>query len=156
MAAADRLDLYSALSKTYESLYVSYSYGDGNGELSPSPLVERLKSICPTCREKTDIESSDALPDCAAAALTLVAGDLRRFRDEKVCPGRLPALVEWLTARRTRELTHRMLGESAARFHAGYDWREAAKKLYGTRVPMSASRWKLQQCPFQHFCSLRS
>lgn len=153
MTAADRLDLYTALSKTYEYLYVSYAYGDGGGELAPSPLVERLRSICPTCREKTDIESSDALPDCAAAALTLVAGDLRRYRDEKKCPERLPALVEWLTSRdETRELTHRMLEESAARFKPATIGHEAAKKLYGTRVPMSASRLEsFNNCPFQHF-----
>lgn len=153
MTASDRLDLYTAFSKTDEYLYVSYAYGDGSGELSPSPFVERLRKICPTCLVKTDIESTDALPDCIAEALTLVAGDLRRFRDEKVCPERLPALVEWLLSRDdTRELTRRMLAESTARFKPLTIGREAAKKLYGTRVTMSASRLEsFNSCPFQHF-----
>lgn len=153
MTAADRLDLYSALSKAGESLYVSYAYGDGTGELAPSPLVERLQAICPTCRVKTDIARSDALPDCAAEALTLFAADLRRFRDEGKCTERLPALNEWLSGRaETRALAGRMLEESAARFGTRAIGRDAAEQLYGASVPMSASRLEsFNNCPFQHF-----
>ena len=153
LTAVDRLDLYTALSKAGESLYVSYAYGDANGELAPSPLVERLRAICPMCRFKTDIERSDALPDCAAEALTLAAADLRRFRDENKCTERLPALIEWLTNREdTRPLAERMLLESAARFGPGTIGRETAAKLYGASVAMSASRLEsFNSCPFQHF-----
>ena len=153
MSAADRLDLYTALSKTDEYLYVSYAYGDGSAELSPSPLVERLETLCPKCQKRSDIESSDALPDCAAEALTMTARDLRRFRDESFCTERLPALVEWLTRRdSTRALTQRMIEESAARFLPLAIPRETARTLYGTSVPMSASRLEsFNSCPFQHF-----
>lgn len=153
LSAADRLDLYSALTKTSEYLYLSYAYGDAGGELAPSPLVERLKAICPTCRIKTDIERSDALPDCAAEALTLAAADLRRLRDEGKCTNRLPALIEWLTGREeTRPLTERILLESAARFEPATIGRDSAIRLYGACVPMSASRLEsFNNCPFQHF-----
>jgi len=153
MSAADRLDLYTALSKTSEYLYVSYAYGDGTGELSPSPLVERLRNICPSCRVKTDIERSDELPDCPAQALTLAAADLRRLRDEGKSTGRLPALVEWLTSRaQTRPLTERLLRESEARFGPLAIGHETAAKLYGATVSMSASRLEsFNNCPFQHF-----
>lgn len=153
LSAADRLDLYTALSKTSEYLYISYAYGDGTSELAPSPLVERLRAICPTCRVKTDIERSDALPDCPAEALTLAAADLRRLRDEGKSTERLPALMEWLTSRdETRALAERMLRESAARFGTLAIGRDTAAKLYGTSVPMSASRLEsFNNCPFQHF-----
>ena len=153
MSAVDRLDLYTALSKTSEYLYVSYAYGDGTGELAPSPLVERLRSICPSCRVKTDIERSDELPDCPAQALTLAAADLRRLRDEGKSTERLPALIEWLTSRaQTRPLTERLLRESEARFGPLAIGRETAAKLYGASVPMSASRLEsFNSCPFQHF-----
>jgi ATP-dependent helicase/nuclease subunit B len=38
LSAYDRLDLYTALSKTTQSLYVSFSYSDGSAELAPAPL----------------------------------------------------------------------------------------------------------------------
>ena len=153
LTALDRLDLYTALSKTDEYLYVSFAYGDGGSELSPSPLVERLVTICPDCTKKSDIESGDALPDCAAEALTLTASDLRRFRDEGACPARLPALIEWLTRQDgTRKLTQRMIEESAANFLPLTIPRETAAALYGKTVPMSASRLEsFNSCPFQHF-----
>ncbi len=153
LTAADRLDLYTALSKTNEFLYISYAYGDSGGELASSPLVERIKALCPSCRVKTDIERSDALPDCAAEALTLTAADLRRFRDEGKCTNRLPALMEWLTSReQTRALAQRMLAESTARFRPLSIGEESARQLYGASVPMSASRLEsFNNCPFQHF-----
>lgn len=153
LTAADRLDLYTALSKTDEYLYVSFAYGDGGGELAPSPLVERLATLYPNCTQKSDIERGDALPDCAAEALTLTASDLRRFRDEGACPARLPALIEWLTRQDgTRKLTQRMIEESAANFLPLSIPRETAAALYGKSVPMSASRLEsFNNCPFQHF-----
>ena len=153
ITAVDRLDLYTALSKADEYLYVSYAYSDGGGELSPSPLVERLKTLCPTCSVKSDIESTDALPDCVPEALTLTAGDLRRFHEEGVCPARLPALIEWLTNRdSTRQLTQRMITESAAVYLPLTISQETAALLYGKSIPMSASRLEsFNNCPFQHF-----
>ena len=153
MSAADRLDLYTALSKTDENLYVSFAYGDGAGELAPSPLVERLQKLCPNCTQKSDIESSDAMPDCAAEALTMTARDLRRFRDDGKSTERLPALIEWLTRRdSTRALTRRMIDESAANVLPLAIPRETARALYGKTVPMSASRLEsFNNCPFQHF-----
>ncbi|NLI53226.1 MAG: hypothetical protein GX417_02760 [Clostridiales bacterium] len=155
LTAADRLDLYTALSKADEFLYVSYAYGDGGGELAPSPLVERLRDLCPGCMVKSDIASTEALPDCAAEVLTLTAADLRRFRDrpDDKIPARLPALVEWLSRNDdTRELARRMLDESAARYPTFTLSRETAEALYGKSVPMSASRLEtFNTCPFQHF-----
>ncbi len=155
LTATDRLDLYTALSKASDYLYVSYAYGDGGSELAPSPLIERLKDICPDCTMKSDIEETNALPDCIAEALTLTASDLRRFRDrpEDQVPPRLPALIEWLTRQdATRELTCRMIDESAARYLPLTLPSDAAAALYGKSIPMSASRLEsFNNCPFQHF-----
>ncbi len=155
LTASDRLDLYTALSKAEQYLYVSYAYGDGGGELAPSPLVDQLKALCPGCTIKSDIESTDSLPDCVSEALTLAAADLRRARDQrsKQIPARLPALIEWLSRNdETRELTQRMLNESAANYPRYTLSIESAAALYGKTVPMSASRLEtFNQCPFQHF-----
>jgi ATP-dependent helicase/nuclease subunit B len=79
LSAYDRLDLYTAISKTTGSLYVSYAYGDAGGELAPSPVVDRLRTLCPNCTIKSDIETTDVLPDCTAQALTLVAATCGGF-----------------------------------------------------------------------------
>ncbi len=153
LSAYDRLDLYTALSKTTQSLYVSFSYSDGSAELAPAPIVERLKRICPNAVIKTDLESTDELPDCEARALTLLASDLRRFYKDGVCPERLPALLELLRENaKTRLLVDRMLEESASRFGERSIGGQAALSLYGRSVPMSASRLEsFNNCPFQHF-----
>lgn len=153
LGAYDRLDLYTALAKTTESLYVSFAYGDGTGELAPSPVVERLTALCPNCAKKSDIESTDDLPDCEAQALTLAAGDLRRRRENGNVTGRLPALIDWLSGKsETRELAARMVRESTARFGESAISGGAAATLYGKSVPMSASRLEsFNNCPFQHF-----
>lgn len=153
LSAYDRLDLYSALSKARETLYVSFTYGDAGGELSPSPLVGRLQSLYPNCAKETDIETSDALPDCRAQALTLLASDLRRYRAQGNCPPRLPALLSLLSGEEeTRGLVTRMT-------RAGTSWMleatigpAAARSLYGATLPMSASRLEtFNACPFRHF-----
>jgi len=153
LSSYDRLDLYTAISKTTEYLYVSYAYGDAGGELAPSPIVERLQTICPNCTIQNDIETSDALPDCTAQALTLVASDLRRFRDDGTATKRLPAMVELLSKQaETRNLVDRMMHESFDRFGERTIGKESASTLYGKIVPMSASRLEsFNNCPFQHF-----
>jgi ATP-dependent helicase/nuclease subunit B len=153
LSAYDRLDLYTALAKATESLYISFSYGDGSGELSPSPIVERLKEICPNCSIKSDIESTDELPDCEAQALTLVAGDLRHYRETGAVQGRLPALIDYLSEKgETRERVARMVHESLNPFGSCAIGEEIASTLYGKTVPMSASRLEsFNNCPFQHF-----
>lgn len=153
LSSYDRLDLYTAISKTTEYLYVSYAYGDAGGELAPAPIVERLQTVCPNCTIKNDIETSDAPPDCAAQALTLVASDLRRFRDDNIVAERLPAMVELLSEQAdTRNLVDRMMQECFGRFGTRAIAKEAAATLYGKTVPMSASRLEsFNNCPFQHF-----
>jgi len=153
LGAYDRLDLYTALAKTTETLYISFAYGDGTSELAPSSVVERLMTICPNCTVKSDIESTGELPDCEAQALTLVAGDLRRYRESGAASERLPALIDWLSEKEeTRGLVARMIEESAARFGGQKIGRETANTLYGRIVQMSASRLEsFNNCPFQHF-----
>ncbi len=115
--------------------------------------MERLKRICPNAVIKTDLESTDELPDCDARALTLLASDLRRYQKDGVCPNRLPALLEYLRGKaETRTLVERMLEESASRFGERSIGEQAALSLYGRSVPMSASRLEsFNNCPFQHF-----
>ncbi len=153
LSSYDRLDLYTAISKATEYLYVSYAYGDAGGELAPSLIVERLQAICPKCKIRNDIENSDALPDCTAQALTLVASDLRRFRDGGTATKRLPAMIELLREQtETRNLVDRMINESFDRFGERSIGKEAAITLYGKIVPISASRLEsFNNCPFQHF-----
>lgn len=153
LGAYDRLDLYTALSKATETLYVSYAYSDGGSELAPAPLVTRLLSLYPGCQIKSDVAVTDEYPDCTAQALTLTAGDLRRCRAEGKATNRLPALIEVLSrSSETRHLVERMIEQSAARFGVRSIGRAEAITLYGKSVPMSASRLEsFNNCPFQHF-----
>lgn len=128
--------VYTACTAPDRGLYVSWPVQNGGEELRPSFLVERLRRIFP---DVTVEEEGDGLFRlCAPAAALEQAGmrpTVRRVLSE---------LPQWEPA--VRRL------EQARSWERGRLSRASVDRLYGRRVPMSASRMdKYKSCHFAYF-----
>ena len=153
-AAADRLDLYSALSKARDTLFVGYSFTDGSGhELAPSTLIADILRLLPRCALETDIVSSDALPAGPSEGLMQLSRDLSVLATDRVLTPRLPTLLNYYqNDPRYAARVRRMLASSRVRFSCAPFGRASAAALFGDDIRMSASRLEqFAACPFKHF-----
>lgn len=152
-AAADRLDLYTALSKARETLFVSYSFTGDGAELAASPLVSDILRIFPYAKRNTDIIDTDVPPVCEERGMTMLMQDLCALHTDEVVTKRLPTLLEYYGknsayAARVRK----MLAMGRMRFSPAPFGRQLASALYGDSIRMSASRLEqFASCPFRHF-----
>ena len=131
--------VYETCALPWERLSVSWAAAGGGGEeRRPSFLVRRLQALFPRLplREEGGLDGSFRL--CAPRpALEQVGKFPRAAQALRALPGYAP-LVDRL--------------EGAARWDRGRLSRGAVDELYGSRVPMSASRMdKLQSCHFAYF-----
>ena len=151
--AADDLELYTALSKARETLYISWAFAADGEELAPSHLVARVRTLFPGVPIDSDVTGSDALPACASSGLDGLTGALREYFSGEEPSALLPALLRYyLETPAYAPRARRMLaaGRNANRVPAL--GREAARTLYGARVTMSASRLEnFNGCAFRHF-----
>ena len=142
LRAEDRLyremtAVYTACTRPSQKLLVSWpAQGPGGEELRPSFLVERLRHIFPDLEEQ---EEGDGLFRLAAPRPALEqAGLYPQVRQA------LSALPQW------KGEVERL--ERAAGWERGRLSREAVDRLYGQRVPMSASRMdRYKSCHFSYF-----
>ena len=150
LTAHERLTLYEALSRPTERLYLFYPFTGDAGELLPSPLVTRIRSLFPNAAYKTDLTGADALPCCRADALERLTGALRCRAEDGAIRPELPALAAYF-AKAEPPLLERLL--AAGRTGAGEALPASlARALYGDRLRMSASRLEqFNACPFRHF-----
>lgn len=153
LTAADRLQLYTLLSKATDRLCFSYAYSNGSADLVPSPLLREIEALFPHQTTELCMKPSDPLPANEAIGFERLAEGLRIFREEQtVVPG-LPALLDRFasdpqTAARTRALTEAHAGtRPEARFG-----KALARELYGAAPMMSASRLEqFARCPFAQY-----
>lgn len=152
-AADDRLELYLALSKARETLFVSYCFSADGAELAPSPLVESLLRLFPQCKRQSDLDASDALAQNERAGLRLLTRDLCAFHTDQVLSPRLPTLLAYYGARKEYAVrVRRMVEAGRSRSALPPLGRALSSALYGTRIRMSASRLEqFSACPFKHF-----
>lgn len=129
--------IYMACTRPDEKLFVSWAnHGSGGEDLRPSFLVERLRRIfCDLVVQ----QEGDGLFRLAAPQPALeqagVRPEVRRI---------LRAMPEW------NERVKRL--ERAEHWERGSLSRESVDRLYGRRVPMSASRMdKYKSCHFSYF-----
>lgn len=157
----EQFNVYTALTRAREYLWVSYPLADGEGRAQrPSMVVGQLKALFPAlCEEFAtgDPPSSaeaalDAITSEAKAAATLV----RRFRAslgwDSVDPFWLD-LYQWLVEDADRrERTEFILGSLKSTNQAGPLSRSAAIDLYSNPLRTSVSRLeRFASCPFAHF-----
>lgn len=155
LAAYDRLDLYNALSKARETLYISFAYSAHGSEASPAAMVKRIRAMFPSCAAKTDILRSDALPDCVSGGMTLLSAELRRYHGGEAPSARLCALYAYFSKREPFAAQVKRMERAGVSFSAGGSLRpKTARLLYGETLPMNASRLEqFNGCPFRHFLS---
>ncbi|MEG1524472.1 MAG: PD-(D/E)XK nuclease family protein [Clostridia bacterium] len=151
--SGDRLDLYTALSKARETLFISYAFSADGSELAPSPLIHRLLQLFPRCQIQTNLGGTDALPDSERTGLRVLAADLRMLYMDSLATPRLPSLVSYYTSRPVyAPIVRRMLAAGRLRHTLPAMGRALTRTLYGSTIRMSASRLeRFNACPFQHF-----
>lgn len=152
-SAEDRLDLYSAVSKASTHIRFSYAFSADGAELSPSPLIARVLSLFPHCRVRTDLDDPARLPISAASARRCLAGDLSRFYAGRGETKRLGSLIAAMRETEGEAATvERMLSAAHCRYSLPPLGKATMKGLFGSTVPMSASRIEqFSSCPFKHF-----
>ncbi|MDD3920214.1 MAG: PD-(D/E)XK nuclease family protein, partial [Eubacteriales bacterium] len=151
-AENDRLDLYRALSKATEELYVSYAYTSGSSELFPSPLVTRLLALFPNCSQRTCLSGNGeeaVLPSDAKSGLRAYARELRA----KTPTALLTSLSRYYKndpengEKANMILRYRNAPIAPPSFGAAL-----SRRLYGDALVTSVSRLEsFNRCPFLHF-----
>ncbi|MEW5866286.1 MAG: helicase-exonuclease AddAB subunit AddB [Bacillota bacterium] len=157
----EQFNVYTALTRAREYLWVSYPLADGEGRAQrPSMVIGQLKALFPAlCEEFAtgDPPSSgeaalDAITSETKAAATLV----RRFRaslgQDSVDPFWLD-LYQWLVEDADRrERAGFVLGSLKFANQTGPLSRSAASDLYSNPLRTSVSRLeRFASCPFAHF-----
>ena len=152
LTAHERLMLYEALARPTDRLYLFHPFTGDAGELAPSQLILRARTVFPRAAAGSDLTRTDAPPACEADALERLTSALRRRAEDGVLPPELPALCGHFRAVQP-ELVDRLL--AAGRSAVGEALPKAlARQLYGERLSMSASRLEqFNACPFRHFVS---
>ncbi|MBC7082680.1 MAG: exodeoxyribonuclease V subunit gamma [Firmicutes bacterium] len=163
----EQYNVYVALTRAREYLWVSYPMADGEGRaLRPSPVRAQLKAVFPKLVEEfagDEIPSSpeealDAITSEARAAAMLV----RHFRASLTSPSSGGAegqglfwldLYEWLVEDPERRLRASCVLKSLAFTNQVERLQEAtARALYPNPIRTSVSRLEsFARCPFAHF-----
>ena len=128
--------VYAACTRPDQGLYVTWPARSAERELQPCFVVERLRTIFHDLVQEQ--EGDGAFRLAAPGAALERAGTLSHVR------GALSTRPEW--AGRVARL------ERAERWQRGSLSRQAVDRLYGSRVPMSASRMdQYKSCHFAYF-----
>ena len=153
LTAADRLQLYTLLSKATDRLYFSYACSSGTGELAPSPLLHTIESVLQKQKTAQVLNPTDPLPANEAVGLLRLSDALRTYREEGEPPLMLPVLLDRYTndpntAERAKALIEARAGTEPK---AGFS-KTLARALYGDAPMMSASRLEqFARCPFAQY-----
>ena len=150
-AENDRLDLYRALSKARERLYVGYACSDGREELLPSSLILDLARIFPHHRSLTAGAGQPLpLPQSRESGFLALMDALREGREDTPFA---KALMDYyqndpaFQSRTAHALWLRNAPISPSPFGPAL-----AKQLYGSRIVTAATRLEhFNTCPFRHY-----
>ncbi len=156
-AKKDRLALYRALSSANSFLWLGYAYSDGERELIPSTIIERILLLFPGC-EKSGAASSKATKSTPMLSFegvqTQESGFILLCRNlDKLEEPLFSLLYKYYST--SPEYSARLnqamkFGKNPIASHSFGVL--LAKKLYGTRLNVSISRLEtFRACPFKHF-----
>lgn len=148
-AKNDRLVLYRALSKADALLWLGFSYSDGQRELVPAQLCDRVRALFPSLREQAaaDVLRAFPFPQSESGGFSALIRSLHR---EDAPHGALRAYYAGQPAYAGR-LSAALAFRKAPTVPASFG-EALAKKLYGQRLYTSVSRLEtFQRCPFRHF-----
>ena len=150
LSEADRLQLYTLLSKATDRIFFSCACAN---ELVPSPVLNTVCLLFSLPKPKTIVRPPQTLPASPAIGFERLSALLRTYRAEDVIPRDLPALYDYFSedpvyADATDALYQGRAG-TATTVRLG---KTVAKELYGEAPSMSASRLEqFARCPFAQY-----
>ena len=153
LSAADRLQLYTLLTKATERICFSYPFAGASGELVASPLMRTVADLFPRLKTEVILKKGDALPANAEIGFETLSELLRVYRTEGHIRTWLPGLLEHFENDPAyAETTAALLDARAGTRTSTQIGKELAKKLYGDAPMMSASRLEqFARCPFAQY-----
>lgn len=151
--AADRLALYSLLSKARSCIVFSYAFSEGGSELTRAPLISQLLSLYPAIQERIGMTGLTRFPMSKAVAFSTLAELISVWKQDGYCSPQLPVLLQFLKADPDyADAVQDLLTGSAASTSPKPFGKAAAKELYGASPSMSASRLEqFARCPFAQY-----
>ncbi|MBQ1820726.1 MAG: exodeoxyribonuclease V subunit gamma [Clostridia bacterium] len=153
LSAADRLQLYTLLSKATRRICFSYPCAGASGDLVASPLMRTVEALFPKNAKRMILPDSDALPANAAVGFITLSELLRAYRTEGYVGKRLPPLLDYYRSDPAyREATDALLDARAGTRAETQLSKALAKELYGEAPTVSASRLEqFARCPFAQY-----
>lgn len=151
--AADRLSLYSLLSKAKRRIVFSYPFSDGASELNRAPLLSVVESLFPGRAEQVGMGAEQPEPASDAVAFSMLAELISDYRQTGYLAPKLPVLFAYFQGRPdyARDVNALLSGEAAGVSPKPFG-KEIARALYGQSPLMSASRLELYaRCPFSQY-----
>ena len=148
----ERLELYTAFNKAQQKIFFSYSFSADGEELSPAPLVGRIRRLLPQVLPMDAREMAAYPPDREGSFRRLVR-ELALYEREGFSSDQLPAQRAYFAA---DEAYGPRLARVEAAIAGGISpapfGKELAERMYGAAPSMSASRLEqFNRCPFAHY-----
>ncbi|MBR0507935.1 MAG: PD-(D/E)XK nuclease family protein [Clostridia bacterium] len=153
LSAADRLQLYTLLTKATDGIFFSYACSGAGGELVPSPILRDVEALFPEKPRNVIVKPTEPYPATDALGFQRLSELLRVYRTDNVIPPALPALLERLR----NEPDYAGSVQALLDARAGTDpkaqlGKALARALYGDAPKMSASRLEqFARCPFAQY-----
>lgn len=153
LSAADRLQLYTLLSKATERIFFSYPCAGAAGDLVASPILRTVETLFPHQKTPIVLNRGDALPANAPVGFHTLSELLRTYRTDGFVGKQLPALLEHFRNDPAYAATTEALLDARAGTRAETQLGKAlAHRLYGDAPTVSASRLEqFARCPFAQY-----
>ena len=153
LSEADRLQLYTLLTKATERIFFSYPCAGASGELAPSPVLKTVETLLPDPAPQVIVRQKDRLPSSVEVGFERLSELLRVYRTEGVIlPNLPPLLAYYLDDPNYADAAQALLSARAGTKAETQLGRTLARRLYGEAPSMSASRLEqFARCPFAQY-----
>ena len=149
--AAARMDIYAAITKPSELLYLSYTLRSGSDAAFPAAMVDRIRALFPDIPEENQLAPPP--PNSPAGGLNALSAGLRALADTGVAPPGTDALYGWFAGQAAYQAElaalEKALYPSLLPEPFGYG---LALRLYGETPAGGATRLETyNRCQGKHF-----
>ena len=153
LSAADRLQLYTLLSKATERVFFSFPCAGAGGELVASPILHTVGTLFSQEKPPILVRQGGDLPANEAVGFQQLSALLRTYRTEGYSAPQLPALkAHFEQASAYADAFDALMDARAGTRAETQLGKTLAKKLYGDAPQMSASRLEqFARCPFAQY-----
>ncbi len=155
-SSADRgdvelMDVYCAIAKPTERLYISCAMSAGGDGALPAALLDRMLDMFPGLEMENGI--IPAAPESPQSGMGALASGLRTMGDMCPYPEYIPELLAWYAEKaRHHEGLERIEGALYHKASPEPFGHELSLRLYGDHITGSATRLeRFNACPFRHF-----